>query len=106
MKIGLFILGGYFLIVALVGYLVSGVFVNEVKPGVRASLEDTLVDTAQLLAELVTDDFKAGRLDQAVLVKRMALLQEQKFGMQISGRGQATLQFPGLHHRPARAGTV
>lgn len=93
MKIGLFILGGYFLIVALVGYLVQGVFVNEVKPGVRATLEDTLVDTAQLLAELVADDVKAGRLDQAALVTHMTRLQEQKFGMQISGVAKHRFNF-------------
>ena len=38
-------------------------FVAEVKPGVRQAMEDTLVDTANVLAELATDDLLAGRID-------------------------------------------
>ena len=51
MKIGLRILLGYFLIVALAALLLGRVFLQEVKPGVRQAMEDTLVDTANLLAE-------------------------------------------------------
>ena len=50
MKIGLRILLGYFLIVGLAAWFLLNVFVAEVKPGVRSTLEDTLVDTAELLA--------------------------------------------------------
>ena len=85
MKIGLRILLGYFLILALVGYLVLTVFVEEVKPGVRATLEDTLVDTSQLLAALVADDMKAGKLDQARLVQRMRHFSMQEVNMNING---------------------
>ena len=46
MKIGLRIFLGYFLIIGLAGFFVMRVFVNEVKPGVRQAMEDTLVDTA------------------------------------------------------------
>ena len=52
MKIGLRIFLGYFLIVGLAGFFVMRVFVDEVKPGVRQAMEDTLVDTANVLAEL------------------------------------------------------
>lgn len=62
MKIGLRILLGYFLIVGLAALLVARVFVQEVKPGVRQAMEDTLVDTAYVLARLATDDFLAGRI--------------------------------------------
>jgi len=51
-KIGLRIFLGYFLIVALAALLLMRVFVAEVKPGVRRAMEDTLVDTANVLAEL------------------------------------------------------
>ena len=64
MKIGLRILLGYFLIVGLAAWFLLNVFVQEVRPGVRATLEDTLVDTANLLAVLVADEVKAGRVDQ------------------------------------------
>ena len=62
MKIGLRIFLGYFLIVGLAALLVARVFVQEVKPGVRQAMEDTLVDTAHVLARLATDDFLAGRI--------------------------------------------
>ena len=58
MKIGLRILLSYFLILGLAAWFVLNVFVAEVRPGVRATLEDTLVDTAQLLAQLVAEDVK------------------------------------------------
>jgi two-component system sensor histidine kinase CreC len=60
MKIGLRILLGYFLIVGLAAWFLMNVFVAEVKPGVRSTLEDTLVDTAELLAGVVADGMRAG----------------------------------------------
>ncbi len=62
MKIGLRIFLGYFLIVGLAGFFVMRVFVNEVKPGVRQAMEDTLVDTANALAELAAPDLRTGRI--------------------------------------------
>lgn len=60
MKIGLRILLGYFLIVGLAAWFLLNVFVAEVKPGVRATQEDTLVDMAELLAGVVAGDLKPG----------------------------------------------
>src|SRR5207342_2958824 len=62
MKIGLRIFLGYFLIVGLAGFFVMRVFVNEVKPGVRQSMEDTLIDTANVLAQLATQDLRDGEI--------------------------------------------
>ncbi|MCG6860437.1 MAG: two-component system sensor histidine kinase CreC [Chromatiaceae bacterium] len=53
MRIPLQVAAGYFLIVGLAGWFVLDVFVEEVKPGVRNTMEDTLVDSANLVAELV-----------------------------------------------------
>jgi two-component system sensor histidine kinase CreC len=63
MKIGLRVLLGYFLIVGLAAWFLLNVFVAQVKPGVRASQEDTLVDTANLLAEMAADDVRRGRME-------------------------------------------
>jgi two-component system sensor histidine kinase CreC len=63
MKIGLRIFLGYFLIVGLAGFFVMRVFVNEVKPGVRQAMEDTLADTANALAELAGPDLRAGDIE-------------------------------------------
>jgi two-component system sensor histidine kinase CreC len=62
MRIGLRIFLGYFLIVGLAGFFVMRVFVDQVKPGVRQAMEDTLVDTANVLAELASQDMVDGRI--------------------------------------------
>ena len=71
MRIGLRIFLGYFLIVGLGAYFLMNIVMTELKPGVRKSTEETLIDTANLLAELVRDEVKnqtvaRGRFSQAV----------------------------------------
>lgn len=57
----------YAAFVALAGWFVVRRVLEEVKPAVRQSTEETLVDTAHLLAELAADDLRAGRLSQSAL---------------------------------------
>ncbi|MGH8052104.1 MAG: two-component system sensor histidine kinase CreC [Arenimonas sp.] len=64
MKISYRIFLGYFLIVGLAAYFILQVFVNQVKPGVRQSMESSLVDTANVLAQLATNDVKNGVIDK------------------------------------------
>ncbi|MDO8988852.1 MAG: two-component system sensor histidine kinase CreC [Sideroxyarcus sp.] len=63
MNITLRLLLGYFLIVGLAAWFVLTSFTEEVKPGVRQTMEETLVDTAHLLAEMATEDKSSGKLD-------------------------------------------
>jgi two-component system sensor histidine kinase CreC len=53
---------GYFLIVGLAAWFVLNVAVREVEPGVRQAAEDTMVDTANLLAEQAADDVVSGQV--------------------------------------------
>jgi len=69
MKIGLRILLGYFLIVGLAAWFLLNIFVQEVKPGARSTLEAAMVDTAQLLAHIVADDVKEGATARVLLAK-------------------------------------
>lgn len=85
MKIGLRILLGYFLIVALAALLLGRVFLQEVKPGVRQAMEDTLVDTANLLAEQARDDFLAGRIADGRFAERVRALTDRDLGAEIWG---------------------
>jgi two-component system, OmpR family, sensor histidine kinase CreC len=62
MKISLKIFLGYFVLVGLAAWFVLTIFVEEVKPGVRQAMEDTLVDTANVLAELAAEDVKSGHI--------------------------------------------
>lgn len=54
----------YVLFIGLTGYFVLNTVIQEIRPGVRQSTEETLVDTANLMAEILRDDFKAGTLNQ------------------------------------------
>lgn len=85
MRIGLRILLGYFAIVALAALLLGQVFVREVKPGVRQAMEDTLVDTANVLAELAADDLVAGRIADGRFAQRVRALRERDIGAEIWG---------------------
>lgn len=85
MRIGLRILLGYFLIVALAAFLLMRVFTQEIKPGVRQAMEDTLADTANVLAELATDDVLAGRIDDGRFAARVRALGARDIGADIWG---------------------
>ena len=85
MKIGLRVLLGYFLIVAIAALLLARVFVQEVKPGVRQAMEDTLADTANVLAELAADDLAAGRMDSGRFAQRVRALSGRDIGAEIWG---------------------
>lgn len=85
MNIGLRILLGYFLIVALAALLLGRVFVQQVKPGVRQAMEDTLVDTANVLAELAADDLLAGKMDSGRFAQRLRALRGRDVGAEIWG---------------------
>lgn len=49
---------GYFLVVGLTGWFVLDLFVDQVKPGVRNTMEDTLIDSAHLVAELLAAEME------------------------------------------------
>lgn len=67
MRLGLRIFLVYFLFVGLTGWFVLRTVMDEIRPGVRQSSEETLVDTANLLAEVLREDVKRGTLDQSRL---------------------------------------
>jgi len=88
MRIGWRILLGYFLIVAVAALLLSRVFIQEVKPGVRQAMEDTLVDTANLLAAQARDDLLAGRIDDGRFADSVRALADRDPGAEIWGFGK------------------
>lgn len=50
MRIGMRLLLGYFLIVAVAAVFVLSIFVQEIKPGVHRATEGTLIDTATIFS--------------------------------------------------------
>jgi len=93
MKIGLRIFLGYFLIVALAAFLLMRVFVAEVKPGVRQAMEDTLVDTANVLAELASADFLAGRIGDGAFAQRIRAMHGREVDAEIWGRRKRGMSY-------------
>lgn len=85
MRIGLRLLLGYFLIVAVAGYFVLSIFVQEVKPGVRRATEGTLVDTANLLAQVARLDMRHGDAAKGQLAQAIAQLNQRPIGANIAG---------------------
>ncbi|WP_373973723.1 two-component system sensor histidine kinase CreC [Chitinibacter sp. SCUT-21] len=72
MRFSLRIFLGYFLLVALLAAYVLSIVRDEVKPAMRQSAEEVLLDTANLLAAMVQPDLIAGRLDDGRFAAAMA----------------------------------
>lgn len=93
MNIAIRLFLGYFLIVGLAAWFVVNIFAREVEPGVRQATEDTLVDTANLLAELAVDELAAGKIGQGGFAAAVhnALAREPQAS--ISGVSKETVDF-------------
>lgn len=85
MRLGIRIFLVYFLFVGLSGYFLLSTVREQIRPVVRQSSEETLVDTANLLAEILHDDVKAGTLSQSRLPQVLASYGERRPGAQIWG---------------------
>lgn len=79
----LFVVGA--VLVAVFGWFALRQVLEEVKPAVRQSTEETLVDTANLLAELVAADLREGSLQQADLARVMSAYGQRHPGADIWG---------------------
>ena len=85
MKISLKIFLGYFALVGLAAWFVLTIFVDEVKPGVRQAMEDTLVDTANVLAEMATADVKNGSIQTGNFAQSLVQYKARASKANISG---------------------
>lgn len=65
----------YFFFVALCGYFMVHLFSEQVYPSVRQTTEETLVDTANFLAEVVSFDLQDDKITPEYLQKRMVAYQ-------------------------------
>ncbi|MBF8758302.1 two-component system sensor histidine kinase CreC [Pseudomonas guariconensis] len=85
MRLGIRIFLVYFLFVGLSGYFLLSTVREQIRPVVRQSSEETLVDTANLLAEILHDDVKAGTLSQGRLPQVLASYGERRPDARIWG---------------------
>lgn len=97
MRLGLRLLLGFFLVTGMAGFFVMRVFVAEVKPSVREVMEDIMVDTANILAELATDDLAAmppgGDLQSARFASRVMDYAARPIDAGIWGFSKQSLDF-------------
>jgi two-component system sensor histidine kinase CreC len=85
MPLGIRLFLVYFLFVGLSGWFVLSTVMDEIRPGVRQSTEETLVDTANLLAELLRDEVRNGTLDQGRLPDVLRAYGQRQPGADIWG---------------------
>jgi len=74
MRIGLRLLLGFFLVLGLALFVVLRIFLEEVKPGTRLAMEDSLVDAAYSLAQVAAPDMKAGVIGSGPFARAMRAL--------------------------------
>lgn len=85
MRIGLRLLLGFFLVLGLAQFVVLRVFIEEVKPGTRLAMEDSLVDAANTLALLAAPDMQAGVMGSGAFAQAMSALPQVDPGANLWG---------------------
>ena len=84
---------GFFLIVGLAAFFLLNTFMKEVRPGVRQGMEVALVDTANLLAELAVEDFRAGTFSEGRIAKAMRGYEQRELKARIWGIDKQAADF-------------
>lgn len=105
MKISLRILLGYFLIVGLAAWFVLNIFMDEVKPGVRQAMEDTLVDTAHVLARLAAPELALGRIASGEFAAALRNLDDQPIRARVWSQPKTRISYR-VHVTDARGVVV
>jgi two-component system sensor histidine kinase CreC len=82
-KLSVRIFLAYFLLLGFAIWFVMRSFSVELVPGMRQSLEEVLVDTANLLAELVVDEVAEGGLQQGRFKRAMSAFVARRFDARI-----------------------
>ena len=81
------------MLVGLAAWFVLTIFVDEVKPGVRQAMEDTLVDTANVLAELAANDVKNGKISSGNFAQGLSQYQSRATKADIWGVRKQTADY-------------
>ncbi|HYW58275.1 MAG TPA: two-component system sensor histidine kinase CreC [Polaromonas sp.] len=93
MRLGIRLLFGFFLVTGLAAFFVLRVFMAEVKPSVREVMEDMMVDTANILAQLASDDLAAGRMTDGRFAQQVRGYARRPINVQIWGLTKQSLDF-------------
>ncbi|WP_411880770.1 two-component system sensor histidine kinase CreC [Polaromonas sp. YR568] len=93
MRLGIRLLFGFFLVTGLAAFFTLRVFMAEVKPSVREVMEDMMVDTANILAELAGDDLAAGAIAEGRFAGHVRNYARRPIDAQIWGMAKQSLDF-------------
>ncbi len=93
MRLGIRLLFGFFLVTGLAAFFTLRVFMVEVRPSVREVMEDMMVDTANILAELASDDLSTGQIASGRFATRVRSYAERPIDVQIWGMAKQSLDF-------------
>ncbi|HOI50980.1 MAG TPA: two-component system sensor histidine kinase CreC [Azonexus sp.] len=85
MNISVRLFFGYFLVVGLAAWFVLYTFVKESEPSIRQATEESLVDSANLLAELAAGELAAGRIEDGAFATAVAAALQRHPGAEIYG---------------------
>lgn len=83
MRLSLKIFSGLFLIIGLGAYLFFTSFMRELEPGFRQSTEESLIDVANLLAEMVNSEVEEGIINSGAFATAFTHFQKRDFNAQI-----------------------
>lgn len=93
MNISVRLFFGYFLVVGLAAWFVLNTFTRETEPGIRQATEETLVDTAHVLAEMAALELSAGRIGQGSFAASIRAASRRSPQAVISGVHKETVDF-------------
>jgi two-component system sensor histidine kinase CreC len=93
MNISVRLFFGYFLVVGLAAWFVLNTFTHETEPGIRQATEETLVDTAHVLAEMAAMELSAGRIGQGSFADSLRAATRRSPRANISGVEKETIDF-------------
>lgn len=93
MKLGIRLLFVFFLLNGIAAFFMLHVFTSEIKPSVREVMEDMLVDTANILAELASDDLATGKLDKGRFAEHIKNYAHRPVDAKIWGLSKQSLDY-------------
>jgi two-component system, OmpR family, sensor histidine kinase CreC len=93
MRFSFRILLGYFLIVGIAGAFVLKIVVDEIKPSVRETIEEVMVDTANLLAELAAPELQTSSFTESSFAAAVGAYSKRDIKAKIWHFEKETLDF-------------
>jgi two-component system, OmpR family, sensor histidine kinase CreC len=92
-KLGIRLLFAFFVLNGILAFFILRVFTAEIKPSVREVMEDMMIDTANILAELASDDLRQGKLADGQFSQQVRRYGGRPIDAKIWGLSKQSLDF-------------